>query len=392
MQAIVVSFICLTFHSNRSLIIGEPTFVARVIHEEFDGCVPGAAIASARVISMPWGCVEHRLRDYDVLTCDDPDMLCWKRCSCGEVPPTAVIAGTNIWDSMYVGQSCDSNFADYTTHSQKPLDSVLPKGFQGPLLGKIHPSHECLYIAHAGEEYRYHMYNVLCAFELPCLTHLCTPKWSWNRASDGQIPADTLPGGTSPGGEVTYVARASHGGELVPGKLVASEQCCLVSWASAEHRHRNYETLVVENPAEFEWVLASQGQLPTGAVPGYTGRETIGIGRTVTSGDVSIGKTGTDFPIQIPRSAARSTQLLGKIHPSHRCLYVSHQGLEFIYRAYEALAIKYSPKSLQLLCRNVILTATIGSDTRIDRLPLPPVLKDFCKVTDSELEDQAVED
>ncbi len=382
---------CYHYLSNfpfyRSFFIGEPTFVARVIYRKFSGCVPGAVIPSAQVISVPWGCVEHTLRDYEILTCDDPDMLCWKTCSQGQVPPTAILAGTNTWENMYIGQSCDSNFSDYRAQSRKHLDSVLPKGFQGPLLGKIQPSHGCLYIAHAGDEYRYHTYNVLCTFQLPRLTHLCTPTWSWTRASDGRFPEGTLSGGTSPSGEVTYVARANHRQQLVPGKLVTSEQCCLVCWGSAEHRYRNYETLVVEDPAEFEWVLASQGQLPNGAVPGYTGRETIGIGRTVTSTDVSNGRTCTDFPIPIPRSAVRSTQLLGKIHPSHRCLYVPYQGLEFIYRAYEALAIKYSPKSLRLLCRNVILTATNGSSKRIDRLPLPPFLKEFCKVTDSELND-----
>ena len=334
---------------------------------------------------MPWACVEHTLRDYDVLTCDDPDLLCWKTCTRGQVPPTAVVAGTNTSENMYIGRSCDTSFIDYTTYSRKHLDSVLPKDFQGPLLGKVHPSHKCLYIAHAGDEYRYHTYSVLCTFQLPPLTHLYTPQWSWKRASDGEIPEGTLPGGISPSGEVMYIARASHG-ERVPGRLVASEQCCLVSWASREHRHRNYEALVVEDPAEFEWILATRGQLPDGAVPGYTGRETIGIGRTVTSTDLSIGKTCADFSIQIPMSAVRNTQLLGKIHPSHRCLYVPYQGREFIYRAYEALAIKHSPKSLRLLCRNVILTATNGSGTRIDRLPLPPLLKEFCKVTDSEFE------
>ena len=39
---------------------------------------------------------------------------------------------------------------------------------------------------------------------------------------------------------------------------------------------------------------------------------------------------------------------------------------------------KLRPKSLQHLCRNVIITATLAIPDRIAKLPLPLRLKEFC--------------
>jgi len=46
-------------------------------------------------------------------------------------------------------------------------------------------------------------------------------------------------------------------------------------------------------------------------------------------------------------------------------------GKEHAFKSHEILALKMRPKSLQDLCCNAIITATIGLPERIDQLPLP---------------------
>jgi len=92
--------------------------------------------------------------------------------------------------------------------------------------------------------------------------------------------------------------------------------------------------------------------------------------------------TRGEILINLPYGRVANTQLLGKIHPSHECLYVPWDGKEIVYGLYEVLMLKLRPNSLKCLCRNVIITATLGMSDRIDQLPLPVNIKDFCKVAD----------
>ena len=89
--------------------------------------------------------------------------------------------------------------------------------------------------------------------------------------------------------------------------------------------------------------------------------------------------------INLPHERVASTQLLGKIDPNRRCLYVPWDGKEYIYQSYEVLMLKMRPKSLKDLCRNVIITATMGVSEKIDKLPLLVNLKVFCKKIKIEL-------
>ena len=58
--------------------------------------------------------------------------------------------------------------------------------------------------------------------------------------------------------------------------------------------------------------------------------EGLYIGRTVTGKDVSTATTWQKVPINLPLLRVANTQLLGKIHPSHECLYVPWDGKEYI--------------------------------------------------------------
>ena len=96
----------------------------------------------------------------------------------------------------------------------------------------------------------------------------------------------------------------------------------------------------------------------------------------MTGSDVSIGKTWKNVSIDLPHGRATDTQLVGSVY--RKFLYVSWDDKGYIYPSYEVLAMKMNPKSLQHLCCNVIITATLGIPDRILQLHLPVHLKSFC--------------
>jgi len=52
------------------------------------------------------------------------------------------------------------------------------------------------------------------------------------------------------------------------------------------------------------------------------GDEDLFVGRTVTNSDISTAATRDEVPINLPYGRAATTQLPGKIHPTHERLYV----------------------------------------------------------------------
>ena len=225
--------------------------------------------------------------------------------------------------------------------------------------------------------------SVLCAYKMPTLSHYTLPEVKWEIISDGSLPTDALPAGIFPDGEILYVGENQHRGDQIPGYVVHREKCLHLCWGSGEHCYdKGYKLLIVDELDAFEWNTYSNGEVPSTAIPGGATRngETLYIGRTVTNSDVMVGKTWQRHPISLPHSRVTDTQLIGKIHCSHKCLYVPWAGKEYIYPSYEVLMGKMRPKSLQHLCRNVIITATLGIPGRVDKLPIPLNLKDFCKM------------
>ncbi|CAN7947008.1 unnamed protein product, partial [Ixodes hexagonus] len=140
----------------------------------------------------------------------------------------------------------------------------------------------------------------------------------WVDCDNGSIPFNAVPGGDD-GGETIFVGRAAHDGDVVPGKVVPSHSCCYVSHAGAEHTHRSYQVLI-SNSSQLHWAPASDGELPFGAIQGgsCTSGERLYIGRTSHEGTLTIGK----------------------VHPSHRCLYIPYGGEEHRYSHYEVLVCK----------------------------------------------------
>lgn len=100
----------------------------------------------------------------------------------------------------------------------------------------------------------------------------------------------------------------------------------------------------------------------------------------MVNSDISLGRTWYLDKINLPEDRDLSTQLVGRIQYTNECLYVPWDSKEYLYQLYEVLMIKMQPKSLQKLCRNVIITSTLGIPDRVDHLCLPEHLKKYCKV------------
>ncbi|KAH7981220.1 hypothetical protein HPB49_022431 [Dermacentor silvarum] len=119
------------------------------------------------------------------------------------------------------------------------------------------------------------------------------PVCQWVMCYGSHIPANAVPGGED-GGETVFVGRAVHDDDVIPGKVLPSHSCCYVSYAGAEHTHREY-----------------QG-----------------------------GACGTGEPLYIGRTFHNGTLTIGKVHPSHNCLYIPYGGDEHRYTDYEVLVCK----------------------------------------------------
>ena len=99
-------------------------------------------------------------------------------------------------------------------------------------------------------------------------------------SNSGRVPSNAVPGGVDRGNRL-YVARASHAGSLVPGKLHSAYKCAYVRWTlkslvsrllgahvlsygGREHtKGSGYEVLTGDG---FQWKTAEGGRVPQGAV------------------------------------------------------------------------------------------------------------------------------
>ncbi|KAI5644516.1 hypothetical protein NE865_03405 [Phthorimaea operculella] len=106
--------------------------------------IPGKYRVYHKAALVPYHGGEHRVSNFEVC-CADPDNVCWVQCRDGNVPPTAVQGGyTNAGEALYIGR-------------------VKKNGANTP--GKVHPTHECMYIGYYFKEHKYRTYEVLCTKE-----------------------------------------------------------------------------------------------------------------------------------------------------------------------------------------------------------------------------------
>ncbi|XP_076297044.1 uncharacterized protein LOC143217130 [Lasioglossum baleicum] len=131
-----------------------------------------------------------------------------------------------------------------------------------------------------------------------------------------RMPERAIVGGRDVDGCTIYVGRARHEGDLIPAKVIPEKDVAYVCHNGEEHAKYDYEVL---SPAEFGWEMAYNGHIPENAVQaGHTDSgETLYVGRTFHNG----------------------SQTVGKVQPSHNCLYIAFDGEELSFKDYEVLVL-----------------------------------------------------
>lgn len=149
----------------------------------------------------------------------DADGYWWESSSNGCVPSSALIAGNDRGEEMYIGRVYHESGA------------LVP--------GKVHGSHGCCYIPWEGKELSYRQYEVLCTnYKL---------HGKWEKCQGNEIPSSAIKAGLSENGEPLYIGRHRIDGCLVPGKVQLSHARLYIAYAMREHAYFDYEVLVSED-------------------------------------------------------------------------------------------------------------------------------------------------
>lgn len=136
----------------------------------------------------------------------------------------------------------------------------------------------------------------------------------WQPGSEGHLPPNALIGGKDVDGESLYIGRARYGGGLIPGKFKPRHKGCYVGHGGKEHLVKHYEVL---SNMPHEWKESRKDEIPQGAL--------------------EAGYSETGEKLYIGRIKHKGSMCLGKVHPSHKCLYIVFGGKEIAYKAYQIL-------------------------------------------------------
>ncbi|KAB0798227.1 hypothetical protein PPYR_09220 [Photinus pyralis] len=142
--------------------------------------------------------------------------------------------------------------------------------------------------------------------------------YTWVASSHGRAaPPRAVQAGQDADGSLIYAGRAFFHGDTLPCKIVPQRREAYVSHNGREHNVSNYEYLVEQH---MQWVSSSGSYIPPGAVPaGHTSSgETLYLGRVRHGNSITVGK----------------------VHPSHGCLYIPFGGNEVNYNSYEILVMR----------------------------------------------------
>lgn len=101
---------------------------------------------------------------------------------------------------------------------------------------------------------------------------------------------------------------------MIPCKVLPSKRVAYVAYNGAEIPKHSFEILV---GGDVKWKRERDGRIPSGAFVG--------------------GRTNNGESIYIGRGDHNRSQTVGKVHPSHRCLYIGYGGQEISIKEYEVL-------------------------------------------------------
>lgn len=148
----------------------------------------------------------------------------WVRANDGNVPRNALVAGQNLnGENFYVGR-------------------VMLRG--NVLPGKVLPSAKVCFVSLDQIEFSSNVYEVL--VKAPSV------NYQWVRMGGCVMPRNAIPAGRGATGELIYIGRHVHKGELTPGKVIPSQRCIYIPYLGKEIRYRDFEILIQGEYPYFE--------------------------------------------------------------------------------------------------------------------------------------------
>lgn len=255
-----------------------PIYVGRAHHEGEN--LPAKVIPSKGCAYVCYGGSEHVKNHYEVLVGQG---YAWVGSASGSVPPNAVRSGTTrSGEPLYVGRGRHANSLT---------------------VGKVHPSHGCLYVPFGGQEVRINTYEVL-----------IHQQDVWQSASPAYTPPGAIIAGHDSDRTPIYAGRAYHEGEWLPAKVIPSKGCAYVCYGGYEFPKTDYQVLTGYG---YVWERTSYGGLPPNAV--------------------STGRARNGEPIYYGRGHYQGSLTPGLISSRQRCLYIPYGGREIRVDSYEVL-------------------------------------------------------
>ena len=123
--------------------------------------IPGYIIPSQNVIVMSYGTGTKQSDVYDVLVSDMVGGLYWRRVSKerGGIPSHSVMGGSDSQhhEPLYIGRTC-TTLTDGKTWRGRRINIQSLESPTAQLPGKVHLSHNCLYVGYGEREYLFNEY------------------------------------------------------------------------------------------------------------------------------------------------------------------------------------------------------------------------------------------
>jgi len=155
----------------------------------------------------------------------------------------------------------------------------------------------------------------------------------WQNANDvmmngKKIPPSAVVAGIDPNGNKIYVGRVDYQGKgIFPGQIEkrGNEYFCFIATDRTEHSINTYQIMMKTKGSDLDWVEASDGQIPNGALQG--------------------GVEANGDPVFIARVAVEgSSASIGGVYPRRGVCCVAYKGKKLLEnRLYEVLVFKQMP-------------------------------------------------
>ncbi|XP_068144264.1 uncharacterized protein [Drosophila tropicalis] len=133
-------------------------------------------------------------------------------------------------------------------------------------------------------------------------------------------PEGAVKSGTDDSGNETYVARVYLHEDLLPGGYAPLKKAIQAPWNCRGHTLTDEVEILILTDCDYSWEPGANGAVPANSL--NAGYSELGEG------------------LYTARGIHEGLTLLGKVHPSHRVMYMPYRGQEVSSRTYEVLTVR----------------------------------------------------